>query len=97
MILILFNGFFIAAASSSEQIFLRPSIPRFSAIFSKYFLEISTSLLSSETALLFSAKVILSSFDVLSVTEGCTVFHKKIVFGDVFYIEVFVKLLFSLF
>ena len=69
-------AFIIVTVSLFEEIFVRPStpsIPRFWTIFPNYLLKISTDLLSSETTLLFSAKVILSSFKVLSVKEGFTV------------------------
>ena len=69
-------AFIIVTVSLFEELFVRPStpsIPRFWAIFPNYLLKISTDLLSSETTLLFSAKVILSSFKVLSVKEGFTV------------------------
>ena len=59
--------------------FLRKSsAPRFRTMFSKYLLQISTILLSFETASLFTTKVILSSFKVLSVIESCMVFQKKL-------------------
>ena len=78
--------------------FLRKSsTPRFRTIFSKYLLQISTILLSFETASLFTTKVILSSFKVLSVIESCMVFQKKLFSVMYFYIDVFVKLFFGLF
>ena len=78
--------------------FLRKSsAPRFRTIFSKYLLQISTILLSFETASLFTTKVILSSFKVLSVIESCMVFQKKLFSVMYFYIDVLVKLFFGLF
>ena len=78
--------------------FLRKSsAPRFRTMFSKYLLQISTILLSFETASLFTTKVILSSFKVLSVIESCMVFQKKLFSVMYFYIDVFVKLFFGLF
>ena len=78
---------------------IRPSIRRFLTIFPKYLLKIFTNLPSSETTLLFSTKLILSKFylfTILSVYESFTVFQKSFIFGNVFYIEVIVKFLFSL-
>ena len=78
--------------------FLRKSsAPRFRTIFSKYLLQISTILLSFETASLFTTKVILSSFKVLSVIESCMVFQKKLFSVMYFYIDVLFKLFFGLF
>ena len=78
--------------------FLRKSsTPRFRTIFSKYLLQISTILLSFETASLFTTKVILSSFKVLSVIESCMVFQKKLFSVMYFYIDVLFKLFFGLF
>ena len=66
-------AFLIVTASLSEEIFVRPSIP-------KYLLRTCANLLSPETTLLFSTKVILSFFKVLPVNEGFTVFQKKVYF-----------------
>ena len=68
----------IVTASLSEEVLVRQSIPTFGTIFLNYLLKIYMNLLSSETSLLFSTKVILSSSKVLSVKEGFTVFRKSL-------------------
>ena len=68
----------IVTASLSEEVLVRQSIPTFGIIFLNYLLKIYINLLSSETSLLFSTKVILSSSKVLSVNEGFTVFRKSL-------------------
>ena len=85
--------FLIVAVSLSEEILVRPSNPMFWTIFTKYLLKISTSLLSSETTLLFSIKVDFSSF---FCKRRFYSFPKKFIFSDVFYTEVILKLLFGL-
>ena len=68
----------IVTTSLSEESLVRPSTPRFWTMFPKYLLKISTNSLSSETTLLFSTKVIRSSFKVVSVKEGFAVFQKSL-------------------
>ena len=71
-------AFLVFTASLSEEIFVKPSIPRFWTILPNYLLKISTNMLSSETILLFSTKVTRSSFKILSVDEGFTIFQKTL-------------------
>ena len=74
----------IVTASLSEEVLVRPSIPRFWTIFPKYLLKISTNSLSSETTLYFSTKVILSGYLVKRRFYG---FPKKFTFGGAFYFQ----------
>ena len=81
-------AYLIVTASLSDEMLVRPSIPRFWTIFPKYLLRISTNSLSFETTLLFSTKVICK--------RRFYCFPKEFIFGYVFYIVVILKLLFGL-
>ena len=70
-------AFLIVTVSLSEETLLRVSIPRFCTIFPKCLLKTSTSSLSSEIPMILT-KVVLSSFKVLSVNEGFTVFQNSL-------------------
>ena len=88
-------AFLIVTMSLYEEILVKPSIPRFSTIFPKYLLKISSNSLSSETIIVFNGG---NSFNFQSFIckQRFYGFPKGFIFGNVFYIEIIEKLLFGL-